>query len=104
MGRKYLSTGSPENGAFGLNEAYENQFSFEGWRFLVMPLARKYAKPADWFGYQWCGPEGRSAMSMRRPFRITGIILSTTRNADHIIELLPVKNQELTLGTILFYK
>lgn len=104
MGRKYLSAGSPENGAFSLNDAYENQFSFEGWRFLAMPLTRKYAEPKDWFGYQWCGPEGRSAMSMRRPFMITGIFLSTTRNADHITGLFPVKNQELTLGTISFYK
>ncbi len=104
LGRKYLSIGDPYNGAFGLVHAYENHFGYDGWRFLSFPLSPKYAVPESFYSYQWHGPDRRSAASMRPPFRVTRIILTTTAKIDRIFEMLPVKNQEITLGTILFQK
>lgn len=99
-GNSFISNGAPNDGAGNLVKAYENEFDFTEWRFLYMALTPALAKPAEWFSLQW---HGMKKSSMKPPFKLTGILLSTSQKFPHIFEFLPVKNQEILFEKIVFF-
>lgn len=100
-GNSFISNGTPRDGAGNLVKLYENEFDFTGWRFLHMALTTALAKPQEWFSLQW---HGMKKTSMAKPVMVTGILLSTSQKLPHIFEFLPVKDQEIRFGKIVFFR
>ena len=99
-GRSFISNGEPRNGANSLNAAYDNEFYSSAWRFMYMALNKKSARPSDWLYLQW---HGHDKQTVRKPVKVTGILLSTSNKYPRIFELVPVRDHTVFFKKIVFF-